>query len=319
MALSPIIPSTRSAAVRIAAKRGLLPTSLGSKALQAQFGKQVRGRSVFMARVTQAEFLAELKWGIDQLLGPKGDFALLRRNLKDLLARVGYTPEKGFPGDEALDIPAAEPGSLQDLTSDRRLNLVLSTQIGLMQGASQRSRGLAAEAVQDYPAWELVRVGQRKVPRGSTPAAGMGWARRWLQSGGDFLGDGRMIADKRSPVWEQLGSGTLFDDGLDAPHPPFAFSSGMGWREISRAEAESLGVTLLDDLPAPAVADTSSPKGPPVLPTPQVSTRQIPDSDIKRKLLEQIKAKRAAKPDHIRYNEQLERESAAAASAYSRR
>ena len=41
-----------------------------------------------------------------------------------------------------------------------------------------------------------------------------------------------MIAHKQSPIWAALGSRALFDDSLNVDHPPFAFQSGMGWREV---------------------------------------------------------------------------------------
>ena len=51
-----------------------------------------------------------------------------------------------------------------------------------------------------------------------------------------------MIALKDDPVWEQLGSSDLFDDGLDNPYPPFAFNSGMDVQDVDRDEAIKLGL-----------------------------------------------------------------------------
>lgn len=58
-----------------------------------------------------------------------------------------------------------------------------------------------------------------------------------------------MIALKDDAVWQSLGSSGLFDDGLDAPHPPFAFQSGMGWRAVPREECMALGLITGDDIP----------------------------------------------------------------------
>ena len=48
-----------------------------------------------------------------------------RVRLRSALASLGYTPEGGFPGDD--EVPPAEAGSLQDLSSDARLRLQLET------------------------------------------------------------------------------------------------------------------------------------------------------------------------------------------------
>ena len=54
---------------------------------------------------------------------------------------------------------------------------------------------------------------------------------------------GRMIALKDAEVWSAIGDSALFPDALDVDHPPFAFESGMGWREILGSEARELGLT----------------------------------------------------------------------------
>ena len=59
-----------------------------------------------------------------------------------------------------------------------------------------------------------------------------------------------MIALKNSDIWDRLGDSTTFPDALGNPYPPFAFNSGMGVEDISRAEAERLGV-IEPHTPAP--------------------------------------------------------------------
>ena len=51
-----------------------------------------------------------------------------------------------------------------------------------------------------------------------------------------------MIALKNDPIWERLGDPKTFDDALGNPYPPFAFNSGYDVRDVSRKEAERLGV-----------------------------------------------------------------------------
>jgi hypothetical protein len=84
----------------------------------------------------------------------------------------------------------------------------------------------------------LIRIYPRKVPRDNWPA-------RWTAAGGKLYA-GRMIAEKSSPVWEQLGSTDLFSDGIGTDYPPFAFNSGMGWSQVSKGTCERLGVPISD-------------------------------------------------------------------------
>lgn len=251
---------TASSALDLARDRDLFPTAWGSADIR-QLDQALRERAVFSARTTNARYIQSLKDRIERYLegGYKGDLATLRVELRQELARVGYHPERGFPGDAALDIPPARPGSLQDLSSERRLNLILNTQLALMTGRAQRIAALDPMALAMYPAFELVRTQSRRLQRN--------WPLRWVQAGGTLSGPNknRMVALKTDPIWQALGSSDLFPDALDVDHPPFAFESGMGWNQIDEFEAIDLGI--LSD-PATATASTPVPaQTPPPPPT----------------------------------------------------
>lgn len=229
--------TTGSHALDIASARGLLPSELDTVEMRRQIAADIRRNAVFSARTTNARYLQALKERIARLLagGRDNDWAQLRLELRKELQRLGYTPARGFRGDKALDIPPAEPGSLRDLSSDLRLNLILDTQQKLMRGASQKARGTDGSRLRQFPAWELVRLFPRRVPRGSADSGSQGWAARFIEAGAQ-LHDGRMIALKTDPVWAALGDSAIFSDALDTDHPPFAFNSGMGWREIHHTD-----------------------------------------------------------------------------------
>ena len=168
---------------------------------------------------------------------------LIRVRLKATLVRVGYNPVDGFPGDAELGIPPAAPGSLKDLGSDRRLNLILDTQARLIAGKGQQQRGLDATALDQFPAYELVRGGRVKTPRE--------WLKRWKTAADNIdwqgvskaaFAQGRMIALKTSLVWGAIGSSALFNDALDVDHPPFAFNSQMVWEVRDREDCDEFGL-----------------------------------------------------------------------------
>jgi hypothetical protein len=174
--------------------REAMPTALDTAGLR-ELGQQVLGRAVFSARGVSAIYASKLKEVIDQLTAGDIGEGQARTALYETLDALGYTPEGGFPGNEG-DVPPAVRGSLQDLRSFRRMDLVIRTQLDLMTGAGEQSRGHTPERLTEYPAWELVRVEQRTTPRD--------WAARWAISGGKPNGS-RMLALKGDPVWGELG------------------------------------------------------------------------------------------------------------------
>lgn len=213
-------------------ERGSMPTALDTAGLR-ELGADVLARSVFTAHGISAIYASKLKQVIDQLASGEIGEGQARTALYECLDALGYTPESGFPGD-AGKVPPAIRGSLQDLRSFRRMNLVVRTQMDLMTGAGQQMRGMQPERLTEFPAYELVRMEDRETPRN--------WRARWAIAGGTLHG-GRIIAFKGDPAWGELGSYDNFQDALGVDHPPFAFQSGMGWKEISAAKCDEIGIT----------------------------------------------------------------------------
>jgi hypothetical protein len=230
--------------------KGLLPTHLSSREIREQWGADLRARSLFSARTAKAEVLQGYRAQLADLLDGNTNGATARAKIQDMLDGLGYDAERGgFP-----DMPGepATAGSLQDLASNGRVDLVLQTNMRQAANAAFRESGQSDYALFAFPAYELVRIYPRTVPRGlrrtkdgMVDDPGQSWPDRWEKIGGDFF-DGRMIARKDSPVWDSLGNSGEFDDALDASFPPFAFNSGFGWREVPRAECIALGVISAD-------------------------------------------------------------------------
>lgn len=228
-------------------EKHLLPTDLSSAEIRRQWDKALRERALFSARTTKAEILQEVKDQLGDLLNGETNIATARAALQDLYDGLAYTPEEGFAGEEGL-IPPAERGSLRDLSSNKRVDLVLITNMRQMANFGFHQQGQSDFARYAWPCYELLRIYPRAVPRGMRLKKGAleyvqgeDWPARWLKAGGQ-LTSGRMIATKDSPIWAELGSSELFPDALDSAIPPFAFNSGFGWREISREECIALGV-----------------------------------------------------------------------------
>jgi hypothetical protein len=176
------------------------------------------------------------------------DPATARVKLKQALQDQGYSPAEG------------ERGTIKDLSSDARINLVVKTNVELAQGAGRFIQENSDPDIVDlWPALELVRYESRAKPRD--------WESRWRTAAEDSGDDdalrmlnerGRMVARKDSPIWDSLGSSDLFPDALDNPFPPFAFNSGMWTEEVSRDEAIRLGLIKDGDKVAARPLDIES-------------------------------------------------------------
>lgn len=240
-------PTSLPDAVKILLAKNIMPTSLDTAGIR-QLDRTLVNQSLFSAQTLNPYLLQLYRDRLEGILNPPQhgttEFSqgYITRDIKDFLALVGYQPNP----DEA--------GTLKDLSSDARIQLVIKTNTEMAQGQGWWIQGQQAAILDEWPAQELFRAESRKVPRV--------WIVRFRTAGqasGDPMGKGwvitaddRLIALKNHPIWNLLGSSALFSDGLDRPWPPFAFNSGMWVRDISRAIAESIGLIKPDeDAPEP--------------------------------------------------------------------
>lgn len=263
------LPESIFDAERISRSRKTMPTSLSTAELR-ELGADVLARSVFTARGTSAIFTSKIKEVVDEIAAGRMSDSQARAALYQTLQAIGYTPEGGFPGD-AGDVPPAVRGTLQDLSSFRRLDLIISTQRLLMQGAGEQWRGQQPERLRAFPALELVRISPVRVARDWPArwkiATGMdipkGYAGAW-QTVGKATG---MIMLKGDERWGELGSYDNFSDALGVDHAPFYFRSEMWTREVPMQRciqdgikgpggetvdewlASGSGITMAGDLP----------------------------------------------------------------------
>jgi hypothetical protein len=244
-----------SEALKLHANRAVLPTLLDSAQLRQSLDAATRRQSFFSAETMFGNYLEQLKADVEDILNPQleqredrvtaenpqGNVttginpATARLRAKELLQRIGYSPAMG------------EAGTIKDLSSDARINLVIKTNTELAQGAGAFIQGQEPGVLEAFPCWELYRLEDRKTQRN--------WAARWRLCA-QIVGDvdaarvqdqtGRMVARKDSPIWQALGDGADgSDDTLGNPYPPFAFNSGMWTRDVSYEEAEGLGLVNL--------------------------------------------------------------------------
>ena len=203
----------------------LMPTSAGTAELK-QLGPEILARARFSAQTTNVGYLAKMDNLLTTLVspasqdreaGPVLDASAVRLALKQHLAATGYAPAEG------------KAGGLTDLSSDRRLNLIIDTNIKMAHGYGNYAQMQDPDLLDVWPCQELIRVEDRIKKRNWEGMTGI-----WRSAGGQSFG-GKMIARKDDPIWYRISA-------FGSPYPPFDFGSGMGVRDVSRSEAEALGV-----------------------------------------------------------------------------
>lgn len=181
----------------------------------------LRDRAFFAATVDDARRLAVMRDACAKVASGDLDESQARLAIREALAQTGYAPPEG------------KEGGIQDLSSQRRLDLVIQTNVAEARGYARYLEGTSEGALAAFPCQELVRVRNRKAPRN--------WPEIWKGRGGR-LHEGRMIALKTDPIWSAISR-------FGHPWPPFDFNSGMGLRDIGRREAIRYGVISADDPP----------------------------------------------------------------------
>lgn len=201
----------------------------------------LRERAQFSAGVENARVLDRFQESLshaislvqEELAGGKSAFVDRSSFIGDLRRLVleqglGAAPE------------SAEAGTVQDLSSRARLGLIYDMQVKSAQGFARFKAGADPDLLDAFPAQEFLRVESRREERTD-------WPDRWIAAGGRFFGT-RMIALKDDPVWRNLSR-------FGTPWPPFDFGSGMGVEDVSRDEAEALGLLARDErIESPALA-----------------------------------------------------------------
>lgn len=221
----------RTAAETLAGKRAKA-TSLASAALR-QWSERLKQHSLFSARTTSARYLDMVKRRLMEVAARVTTPQEAERRLRETLKDLGYRPETGFP-DARGRVPPATRGSIRDLSSSRRIQLILDTNVKQARSLGQVAASENPLTLMSLPAWKLTRTGARKKPRGN-------WPKRWAEAGAACGWQGasrrQMVALKTSPIWQKLADGAGgFRDTLGSPYPPFAFGSGMAWVNVGRKE-----------------------------------------------------------------------------------
>jgi len=235
MILALIMASLVIAPIAEAAQKFSERTPIGSVLKSADWARvplMLRERALFSATVESARVLSAMDLMLDRALNQtRNEFGVITDRSKFINDLTRLAEQEGLtPADPAL------VGGIQDVTSEARAELIYKTQTEMAYGYANWKEGQATDALDAYPAQELVRVIDSRVKRD--------WPRRWADAAaraGDnaalltLQARGRMVALKTSGVWAALSR-------FQTPWPPFDYNSGMDVEDIALGEAQELGL-----------------------------------------------------------------------------
>lgn len=194
---------------------------------------QIRERAFFMAGVDNARILSAYRQTAAAIAAGRMSEAEGRRRIREQLAAIGYAPT------------ADDVDTLHDLSSRRRLDVALQTNVNLARGWAERRANLGDLT---NPGQELYRQRQARVPRD--------WTSRWAAAAADVNWEGvarggSFVALLTSPIWVKLSR-------FGYPYPPFDFGSGMRVRPVSYQTCKELGLLDADWMERQREASTES-------------------------------------------------------------
>ncbi|MFT3991681.1 MAG: hypothetical protein QM680_09770 [Luteolibacter sp.] len=116
-------------------------------------------------------------------------------------------------------------GDVRDIRSLSRLRLIFDIQVRQAYGYGQWKQGMMPAVLKTYPAARLIRVQGVSVPR----------LRHQVHLGDVML--------KTDPRWASYHNAKEIG-GFEVPWGPYGFNSGVNQEDVSRAEAERLGLKV---------------------------------------------------------------------------
>lgn len=179
-----------------------------------------RNRAFFSSRIAEVNILAAMRDKVREYSEGETDISKIRMKIREDLQTLKYDPQ----GDK---------GTIHDLFSQARLDVIIKTNVAQARGYMQYAEGMSPGAFAAFPAQEFTRIAHRRNQR-------QDWPQRWAKAGGKTYG-GKMIALKDDPVWERL---SVFGN----PFPPFDWGSGMGVLDVDRKTAIQLGLISDEEL-----------------------------------------------------------------------
>lgn len=193
----------------------------------------LREAAQFSAGVEDLGFVSEVQEKVGKAIGLTREAVKNGEAFVDRSSFIGDLKKLAAPLSNSPN-PFADRG-VTNLASTMRLGLIFDMQVQRAQGFARWKMDNDSDVLDAFPAQELIREVYRRAPRD--------WNARWQEAGGAVAWQGalrdRMVALKTSPIWTALSR-------FKTPWPPFDWGSGMGLRDVARAQAEEWGLIERD-------------------------------------------------------------------------
>ena len=213
-------------------------TPVGAMLTSAQWARvplELRERAFFSARVESIRFLAEAQEKLRMRLSMEKE--ALANGKSAFVDRGSFVVDmRRIAEEEGIQTTdAAGRGTVRDIRSVRRLNLIWDMQTRQAQEYARWKMDHDADVLDEFPAY---RLGESTA---ENPRDEAFWRGRWAEAGSSVGWEGAlegdMVALKTSPIWQALSR-------FGTPWPPFDYGSQRDLDDVDRQEAEGLG--LLD-------------------------------------------------------------------------
>lgn len=224
-------------------------TVIGSTLSSAEWADvpaALRDAAFFSSRVESLRLLGRMQGGLgDWMTGaretlPNGKVALKVGSRADFVAQMSAFAEREGLG----SVDPKDAGTVKDITSQKRQELIFDTQVKLATGYGDRKQAMDPDVLDEFPAQRFVRVQEVAEPR------------TWHTQFED-----QVALKTDTGFWIAINQ----DFGL--PHAPWGWGCGHDVEDVDRAESNALGLTKPGeritpvDVPAPDATARASTKG----------------------------------------------------------
>ncbi len=222
-----------------------LRSPVGSQLTSAQWARvpvALRERAFFSSQIENVNFLRDMRGFLDDFLTQARETITLPNGKTVTKLKVGSRADFVKLAREAAQrygvgpVDPEDKGTIKDIQSEQRLNLIFDVNVEGAQQYSSWLQGMDPDALNEFPAWEFIRVQDVKTPR--VPHQ---------------LNEGRIELKTNLPFWLSMNSPDF--GGFGVPWGPWGFNSGMGTEDIDRDRAEEMGLIKPGEELEPAVKD----------------------------------------------------------------
>ena len=127
-------------------------TDLSSEGLKRAWSEKIKDAALFSARTTKETYLKMIRKFLGAVASGATTPQVAETKLRQTLENLGYKPETGFPDNNGR-VPPATPASIQDLSSSRRIELILDTNIKQARSLGQIAASENPMNLFSVPAW----------------------------------------------------------------------------------------------------------------------------------------------------------------------